>query len=172
MRKKEQTQVIQWKHNKVPFSIKLGRVLLAIGAGLFLIGSVFSLIDWSLSLASHWVDFGPDWVGIITPLSFWNSPINIADVMGDAFNPIIYVAMFISGIGAISYLRDKGPFISWVAWAALIGLGIVFFDFVVNIRSLISEGFDWGAFALRLAFMQIDALVYSIGWFLAKNWLD
>ncbi len=172
MRKKVQTQVIQWKHNKVPFSIKLGRVLLGIGAGLFLLGSVLSLLDWTLGLASHWIDFGPDWEGIITPLSFWDSPFNIVDVMSDAFDPILCVLMFLSGIGAISYLRDKGPFISWVAWAALVGVAIVLFDFIANVRSLINEGFDWGAFAARFVFMQIDALIYSLGWFLAKNWLD
>lgn len=174
MKNRKQTQVIQWKENKIPASIKVGRVLLRIGAVLFLLGSVLSFAYWIVCFIGHWVDFGPDWSDVFPPLAFWDQPADVVDIVSDAFLPAIYVAMFLSGIGAFSYLKDKGPFINWVAWAALIGVGIFLFELMSELRDLVMSpsATDWGSFVLGMLFLQIDALFYSTGWMLAKNWLD
>lgn len=177
--KKERTptQVIQWKENKIPSSIILGRVLLVIGGILFLINSVNSLIYWGLCFGFHWLpsttEGFADIKALFPDLSFWNNPLDLINVICDAFDPILCVLKFLAGLGAFAYVKDKGGrFIDWVAWAAIIGLGISVFDFATNVRALIQSNFDWKTFGLNFFSMQIDTLVYSIGWFLAKNWLD
>lgn len=172
MKTRKQTQVIQWREGKIPSSIKIGRVFLKIGAILFLVGSVLSLTSWIICLIGHWVDLGPYWSEVFPELAFWEDSIDLVDVVSDGFMPAIYVAMFLSGVGAFSYLKDKGPFIDWVSWAAIIGLGVLLFEFFSNVRDLILLKVTWGQIAVQAIFLQFDFLFYSIGWFLAKNWLD
>ena len=175
MKERQQTQVIQWKQNKVPLSIRVGRVLLVIGAVLFFINSVNSLLYWGLRLAFHWIQVPSEYAEIkefLPELSFFESPLDIINVISDAVSPIIYVLKFLAGIGAISYVKDKRHFVDWVSWAAIIGLGICIFDLATNIRTLVISNFDWAKFGLSMFSMQLDILIYSIGWFLAKNWLD
>lgn len=176
-KERTQTQVIQWKENKVPTSIRVGRVLLIIGGILFIINSVNSLIYWGLCLGFHWLPANTEELAelktLFPDLSFFDNPIDLINVIWDAFNPILYVLKFLAALGAFAYVKDKGGhFIDWVAWAAIIGLGISVFDFATNIRTLVQTNFDWKTFGLNFFSMQIDTLIYSIGWFLAKNWLD
>lgn len=178
MRKERtQTQVIQWKENKVPTSIRVGRVLLIIGGILFIVNSVNSLVYWCLCFGFHWLPSDTetlaDLKSLFPDLSFWGDPIDLIDVISDAFNPVIYTLKFLAGLGAFAYVKDKGGhFIDWVAWAAIIGLGISVFDFATNVRTLFMSNFDWKTFGLNFFSMQFDTLIYSLGWFLAKNWLD
>ena len=176
-KERTQTQVIQWKENKIPTSIRVGRVLLIIGGILFIINSVNSLIYWGLCLGFHWLPTNTEELAelktLFPDLSFFDNPIDLINVIWDAFNPILYVLKFLAALGAFAYVKDKGGhFIDWVAWAAIIGLGISVFDFATNIRTLVQTNFDWKTFGLNFFSMQIDTLIYSIGWFLAKNWLD
>ncbi len=181
MRKQRtQTQVIQWKENKVPTSIRVGRVLLIIGGILFIINSINSLVYWGICFGFHWLpenamsqETFTELKTLFPELAFWIRPIDLINVISDAFNPILYVLKFLAALGAFAYVKDKGGhFIDWVAWAAIIGLGISAFDFAANVRALFQSNFDWKTFGLNFFSMQIDTLIYSIGWFLAKNWLD
>ncbi len=178
MRKERaQTQVIQWKENKIPTSIRVGRILLIVGGILFILNSVNSLIYWGFCFGFHWLpgdtEALADLKSLFPDLSFWDSPLDLINVISDAFNPVIYVLKFLAGLGAFAYVKDKGGhFIDWVAWAAIIGLGISIFDFAASVRALFISHFDWKTFGLNFFSMQFDTLFYSIGWFLAKNWLD
>lgn len=172
-----QTQVIQWKENKVPTSIRVGRVLLAIGAVLFIINSIVSVAYWGVRLGFHWLPEGmenyAELKDLFPELSFFASPLDIINVISDAFDPVLYVLKFLAALGAFAYLKDKGGhFIDWVAWAAIIGLGVCFFDFITSVRTLVQTNFDWAQFGWSFFSMQFDTLIYAIGWFLAKNWLD
>ena len=176
-KERTQTQVIQWKENKVPTSIRVGRVLLIIGGILFIINSINSMIYWGLCFGFHWLPTNTEELAelktLFPDLSFWNNPLDLVNVIWDAFNPILYVLKFIAALGAFAYVKDKGGhFIDWVAWTAIIGIGISAFDFAANVRTLVQSNFDWKTFGLNFFSMQIDMLIYSIGWFLAKNWLD
>jgi hypothetical protein len=174
-KERTQTQVIQLKQNKIPLSIRVGRVLLIIGAILFLANSVNSFIYWWARFAFHWIKLPEEFAEIqelFPDLAFWGDPIDIINVISDAISPIVYVLKFLAGLGAIAYVRDKGHFIDWVSWAAIIGLLICVVDLAANIRTLVVSNFNWGQFGLSFFSMQFDIIIYSIGWFLAKNWLD
>ena len=172
MKDRKQTQVIQWKEGKVPVSIKLGRVFLTIGAILFLSSSVFSLGSWITRFVGHWVDFGPELKNFFPELSFWEKSTDLFGVVSDGFTPAICVAMFLSGIGAFSYLKDRGPFIDWVSWAAIIGLGLLLWGLFSALRSLVFSTASVERVFLDSFSPGIDIIFYSVGWFLAKNWLD
>ena len=175
-KERQQTQVIQWKENKVPTSIRVGRVLLVIGGILFILNAVNSIAYWGLRFGFHWLPNTEQFAelkDLFPDLAFWNNPLDLIDVITDALDPVIYVLKFLAALGAFAYVKDKGGhFIDWVAWAAIIGLGICVFDFATNVRTLFQSNFDWVTFGWNIFSMQFDTLIYSVGWFLAKNWLD
>lgn len=166
------TQVIQWKENKIPASIRVGRVFLWIGAILFFIDSVLSLAAWGVRFSAHWVDYQGLYNVTINPLSFWDEPFDIINVFSDGAKPVIYILMFLAGMGAISWLKGKGPFLSWVSWAAIISMVVWIIDILIDIRSMVQTGFSWQAFLYNFFSMQLDIIFYSVGWLLAKDWLD
>ncbi len=176
-KERQQTQVIQWKENRVPTSIRVGRALLIAGGVLFIINAVVSFTYWCARFGLHWLpstaESYADIKELFPDLSFWGEDVDLINAISDAFDPIICILKFLAALGAFAYVKDKGGrFIDWVSWAAIIGLGVCFFDLITNIRTLVTSNFNWGQFGLSFLSMQADILIYSIGWFLAKNWLD
>lgn len=169
MRNHIQTQVKQNTSSKVPASIVLGRVLLVVGSILFLIDAVLSFCLWVSFFVADFVDLNAKFgVEFFAPL-VWNDPVKAFE---NGFKPILYVLVFLSGIGGISYVWNKKPFVNFVSWASVVSMVVWVVRIVGNLITLFQNRFVWNGTAIDFFSLQIDALLFSIGWLLAKNWLD
>ncbi len=147
------TQVKQ-AQNKVPASIRAGRVLLLVCGACFLAFAVFNLVDFGFRCAGQSGD-----------------PSDPYSLMWTIGLPFISVFMVLSAIGAFSYVKDKGPFISLVSLMAILSALLCFIVFGLEIRYLLNNG---TLFSLHFGYFVegVFAFLYFIGWLLANNWLD
>jgi len=139
------------KQEKAKHQIKVGSVLLVIGSILFFIDAVFELSEMIYSPILNlvnWADFSDSF---------------------QYFSRIFIIPfMVLSGIGGISYVKRKGPFISFVALMAIIVAAIFIVDLLQSIISLYHDG-DWLMFSLELISVQFDGGLYFLGWFFSKD---
>ena len=146
--------------------IQVGRTMMLIGSILLFVYAVGLFVEFILSLAN------PSMMDVE-----WSDPLSAFHVI---MLPFIMVFLTFVGIGGITYIRNKGPFLRWASIGAII-LGIVILvDFILDIRTLsrsladpdISNTTAWVRFVLGFVGLQIFGGVYFVGWFLAKNYLD
>lgn len=147
------TQVKQ-AQNRVPASIKAGRVLLLACGGLFLLFAIFNLVDFGFRCAGQSGDL--------------SDPYSLMWTIG---LPFVSLFMVGSAIGAFSYVQDKGPFISLVALMAIVSALLCLVVLALEIRYWLNNG---ALFSLNFAYFVegIVAFCYFVGWLLANNWLD
>ncbi len=147
------TQVKQ-AQNKVPASIRAGRILLLLCGSAFLLFAIFNLVDFGLRCAGQ--SGNP------------HDPFSLTWTIG---LPFISLFMVASAIGAFSYVKEKGPFISLVSLMAIISALLCLIVFGLEIRYLLNNG---TLFSLHFGYFVegVFAFLYFIGWLLANNWLD
>ena len=147
-------------------SIKVGRVLMLVGTALMFMYAFVSIAVFGISL------YVPTVVGrdLSDPLSVLSLSMLI---------PSAIFLVFV-GIGGMSYVAEKGPFLKWASIGAIV-LGIyIVVDLVLDIRTIahnindpqIKASTAWTTFFLGFAGLQINGGIYFVGWFLAKNYLD
>lgn len=161
---------MQQSHNYVPASITFGRVVLLVSCGLFFIDAFLELVEFSFaSVSAAYPNF---LYGAYTV--DWSDAISVFDY---ASLPIIATFMVFAAIGGVSYVLDKGPFVSWVSLAAIVSALIVFvrilfligMAFTGNLDYDLSDPTGW----LKIVNdFEINTVLYFIGWMFAKNWLD
>lgn len=139
------------KQQKEQKHIRVGLVLIKIGSILFFIDSVFLI----LALIINPILGNIDWSNFVSVFNY---------VMYFFIIPFI----ILSAIGGLSYVKNKGPFISLVALMAIITILIFIGDFVVSLILLIQNG-NWWQFLVSLLSVQLDGLIYFIGWLLSKD---
>ncbi len=140
--------------HKVAPSIVFGRVCLIVGCLLFLVATGFTIYRY----AGKFMDGSFD----------WSKPRDAIEIL---LTPVVCIFMIVASIGGVSFVFDKGPFISVAAFAAFASLIVFIIYLVFDIRDLTVD-WDWATFGLSLLDVELSAFVYFIGWFFAKNWLD
>lgn len=145
----------QQASNKVAPSIWVGRILLVIGSAWLVAAAIYTAYVFVMGFVNQSVD--------------WSDPLT-ALVTGA--RPVICILFIIGAIGGISFVLDKGPFISVAAFAAFVLFIVLIAALIIDVRNLVNNGWDWPHFFLSLLDVEMAALLYFLGWFFAKNWLD
>ncbi len=150
------TQTIQNERpDKIPASIKFGRVLLVASSIFLVFVAALELYEFITALLE-----GTDASDPFDFISVWSAPL------------VVLFLLFCS-IGGISFVIDKGPFVGLCSLCAIICLALVIADFVLSTRALIIKpDYDWKDWAISLASTQLVSGLYFTGWSLAKDWLD
>lgn len=153
-----------------PKKIHVGRVLMFIGCVLFFVNAFFNLLDFMIAVFSPAIAQISELTEIMeeTYLAAWADPIGAIRFI---FTPFMIAFLVISGIGGISWLRDKGPFISVAPLMAMISLVLILGNFFIDMRRLLMSG-NWFQFIVDLLDIQLTCGIYFIGWLIAKNQLD
>lgn len=139
------------RQEKAKHHIKVGSVLLIIGSILFFIDAAFELAE---------MIYGP----LLNQVN-WNQ---FSDTFQYFTRLFIIPFMILSGIGGISYVKKKGPFISFVALMAIIVAFLFVMDLIQSIITLINNK-NWLLFSIELVSVQFDGGLYFLGWFLSKD---
>ncbi len=147
---------------KLPGKIRRGYTCLKIGSVLLMIDVVLSLTGWIISLVSIWAHW--EWA---PPLDFST----FVDATTNGVQPLIFIFMFLSGIAGFSYVRNKGPFIWMCSWMAIILMIIMVIDWVLAVRDAIVMKDVW-QFFLGILSIGLSGILYVIGWFLTKDYLE
>lgn len=151
---KTPTQVQQAK-NKVAPSIKAGRILLVATSCLFFLFGAWNIVDFFLRI---FLEGETDWAD---PYS----------IIWTVILPIIGLFMIASGVGGISFVKDKGPFISFTSLAAISSAIVFVIVLLFEIRSLLLRG-DIIPINIAYIVQGVVCMAYFLGWMLANNWLD
>ena len=140
--------------HKVAPSIWAGRVLLIIGSLLFVANAIYTGYLFVNSLTDPSVNWADPFTALVAGL-----------------RPAICIFMLIAAIAGVSFVLDKGPLISVAAFAAFVSLIVLVAAIILDVRKL-SDGWDWQQFFIGLLDLELACVVYVLGWFFAKNWLD
>lgn len=138
----------------ISFSIRLGRLILVIGSILLCFSGFGHFI-------SFFVDMACGRMVLDDPVA-WIEAI---------FKPILYIFMIFASIGGVSFSLNKGPFISLTALTAIVS-GVFFLAWLLfDLQNLIAGG-SWSTFAVSFTSIDLFLLLYFIGWFFAKDYID
>ena len=148
------TQFKQSRYKKTPKSILFGRVLL-IFSSILLFAAAIAITVFFTYYTSR---------GMIN----WNSPLPC--FVGVMSIPLA-ISFFIMGLAAFSYVSGRGRFNSIIGLTATLGILVAIIDTVIQ-ATLLLHGFTIYYFLGRLGIVVLPLLLYFIGWFLAKNYLD
>ena len=154
---------------KLPRKIAVGRGLMMTGCVLFFINAFFSTaVFLGAALYKLYPEFilesiGPEFDAL------WSDPVSAIKI---CLNPVIAIFLIFAGIGGISWIRDKGPFISAAPLMAMISLILIIANLFVDVRALVMSNWNWGQFVLNLIDLQLTCGIYFIGWAMAKNQID
>ncbi|HAS56533.1 MAG TPA: hypothetical protein DEF61_05715 [Firmicutes bacterium] len=141
-------------NKNIAFSIRLGRIILTIGSILLCFSGFAHFISFFADLACGRI--------------FLDDPVAWIELI---LRPILYLFMVFASIGGVSFSINKGPFISLAALTAIIS-GIFFLIWLLfDLQNLIIGG-DWSNFAVSFTSIDLFLLIYFIGWFLAKDYID
>lgn len=167
--KRDPTQ-LQQARNKIPASIRAGRVILRIASILFFLDAFGNVFEFGCFTATI---FYPEFLEGEYAVN-WD---NAYDVV--SYFALLPVAVFLvfAAIGGISYIKDKGPFMSWVSLAAILSAVLFMVQMLIILGSAITNNFDYNLNDplqwFNLFFnTSLDGTLYFLGWMLAKNWLD
>ena len=155
-----------------PSKIKAGRVTMFVGCILFFINALLELGAFVLDLVMAPVLKNiPEYadLAMLIEQRLWSDPIAIIQTFS---LPVIAAFLIISGIGGISWLKDKGPFISIAPLMAMLSLVILIVNMFLDIRRLIISNWDWLEFLLNFIDLQLTCGIFFIGWSIAKNQID
>ena len=162
-------QAVQAKTEQQPTKIRVGRALMMIGCILFFINAAAQLFVFILMLVGKFVP-GDAFVEVKKEFDvMWADPISAIKYL---LSPFIAIFLIVSGIGGISWLRDKGPFISAAPLMAMICLALMVINFFTDVRALVTSNWNWVQFIFNILDIQLTGGIYFIGWALAKNQID
>lgn len=102
---------------------------------------------------------------------------NTTELVRLIWRPIYAIILVLGLIGTISYLRDKGPLISLVSLIAVIAFVISVLDLLRAFNALAmrinnSNPRAVGLFMLDMLDLQIMSVIFFVGWFLTKDYLE
>ncbi len=83
--------------------------------------------------------------------------------------PLLALFYILSFMGAVDYVRDKGPFVSSCGFCAIIMLIVMLVELYLDTRSLVKGVYDWVQWVTNLIFLIGTEGLYFIGWNLAKD---
>ena len=156
---------------KVPTKIRIGQALMIIGCILFFFNALGNALDFILAVSYKAFADVPQ-VGeelVRTYDAIWSDPIAVIKYVSI---PFIIVFLIVAGIGGISWVRDKGPFISIAPLMAIISLVLIVCNLYLDIRRLVMNGWNWTQFFIDILDIQLTCGIYFIGWMIAKNQID
>lgn len=142
---------------------------MGIGCILFFINALFLVATFLLAALYK---FYPALIlEAVGPLldALWSDPISAIKI---CMNPVIAIFLVFAGIGGISWLRDKGPFISAAPLMAMISLILIIVNLFIDVRALVMSNWDWLQFLGNLLDLQFTCGIFFIGWAMAKNQID
>ena len=148
-----------------PRKVVVGRYILFAAMILFFVMAIVELVIFALGINGNSELFVVD----------WSKPTEVIKLV---WRPFYSVILVLGGIGALSYLRNKGPFMSMVAFISFAMGVIAVLDLLRLINALvaqISAGQSEraiGAFFLDMLDVQIVGAIYFVGWFLTKDYLE
>lgn len=163
-------QVTAAKLAKAENKAKVGKIIMLVGCILLFFNAFFSLLDFTCSILyffappgefKDFLDFGYSEV--------WSDPLSIMEYIAKPFISAFYI---FAGIGGISWIRDKGPFMSFASRMAVIALFLIIINLFLDIRNLVMSNWNWGNFFLSFIDLQLTCGIYFVGWFLAKGKID
>jgi len=96
----------------------------------------------------------------------WGDPMTVSHYI---FAPFIAVFLLLSGIGGLSWIRKKGPLMSFAPMMAMISLVLIVVNLFLDLRELIRSNWDWLYFILNLIDLQLTCGIYFFGWLAAKG---
>lgn len=138
----------------VKFSIRLGRMILAFGSVFLFVSGLIHVVNLIISLCNY--DYST------------MEPLGLVLVI---FSFFLYLFMIFSSVGGISFSLNKGPFLSLTALTAIASAVFFLVWMIFDINGLVSGG-NISAFIQSFASIDLSLLIYFIGWFLAKDYLD
>lgn len=152
--KKESLIYKAYLDKDVKFSIRLGRMILAFGSIFLFVSGLAHAINSIIFLCnldySSMDPFG--WVIVV-------------------FSFFLYLFMIFASIGGVSFSLNKGPFLSLTALTAIVSAVCFLVWMIFDINGLVSGG-NVSTFFQSFASIDLSLLIYFIGWFLAKDYLD
>ena len=99
----------------------------------------------------------------------WQDPTQIVQFL---WAPIMAIFLILAGIGGISWIKDKGPLMSFAPLMAMISLVFIVVNLFLDLRKYIMNGFDWFNLILDFLDIQFTCGFFFFGWLKAKDKID